>query len=218
MIHNPVIPIVVGNDFAVVTGARPNFITADNGGVVVIKHGAALLVHIGASQLGAAAHHGTIGGVLALATASHAGKEVIVAATFVDHGALEGTTCNLGLLVEVLYLKTVFGQLRNVNVMETAPNQIFLVTLFHIAGVDTVLHTDFLASEHLAHIREFFRACAFGHTDTGLGGIAPKRKGIIHQVLPVHVIHIRGPYRIAAAIPGRGGEHSAQIAPGDQVL
>ena len=179
----------------------PDVIATDDGGVVVVEHGAALLVHIGASQLGAAAHHGTIGGVLALATASHTGKEVIVAATLVDHGALEGTTCNLGLLVEVFYLKAVFGQFRNVNVMEAAPYQIFLVTLFHIAGVDTVLHTDFLASEHLAHIREFLRTCAFGHTNTGFGGVAPKRKGIIHQILPIHVIHISGPYRIATAIP-----------------
>ena len=183
------------------TGACPDFITADNGSVVVIKHGATLFVHIGSCQFGTAAHHGTIGGVLTLATASHTGKEVIVAATLVNHGTLEGTTGNLGLLVEVLYLKAVFGQFRNVNVMEAAPNQIFLVTLFHIAGIDAVLHTDFLASEHLAHIREFLRTCAFGHTNTGFGGVAPKRKGIIHQILPVHVIHIRGPYRIATAVP-----------------
>ena len=67
VIEQPVLSGVVGDDFAVVSRALPAGIALYDGGVVVVDHASALLVHIGSCESGGAPHHGAVGAVHALA-------------------------------------------------------------------------------------------------------------------------------------------------------
>ena len=74
MVEQPIVTVVVGDNLAVVAGAFPAVVGADDGGVVVIEHFAALLVQVGAEQFLAASHHCAVGAFDAFAAAAYAAE------------------------------------------------------------------------------------------------------------------------------------------------
>ena len=74
MVEQPIVAVVVGDNLAVVAGAFPAVVAADDGGVVVVEHFAAVFAQIGAEQFFAASHHCAVGAFDAFAAAAYAAE------------------------------------------------------------------------------------------------------------------------------------------------
>ena len=107
-------------------------------------------------------------------------------------------TIGLGVIngSEVLYRQRIIRQFSDTDIIETTPYKVFLIKLFHIAGVYTVLHANFCATEHLTLVCKFSGCIAYGNTNTGAGTITPKSGGIEAYILTVHITYIGCPQAV----------------------
>ncbi len=69
-----------------------------------------------------------------------------------DVGGFSHGACNLSGGCPGSQSQSVVGQLNAVDSSEAPPEQIFFAVVFDIEGVDTVLHTDFVADEKFAMV------------------------------------------------------------------
>ena len=212
MIQQPVVAIVIRNNLGVVTGAFPpagaTWVALYDGGVVIACHSTAVLVGIGSHQFGGTAHNGLVGAVPTLTATAHRAEQVIILTAFVYHGTLEGSTRQLSYPsmtsptairlriiegLEVFHAQRIICQLCNTDIIKASPYQILLVELLHIAGVDTVLHANLCAAEHLAVVRELSGRIAYCHTDTCTGTVAPQGRSIEAYILTIHIAYVGSP-------------------------
>ena len=193
MIQQPCIAFLVGDDFAVVTRSFPSVVALYDGFIVVVQHPAALPVHIGSCQFLGASHHGVVGAFGSFAAGAYAGKQVIVSLPLVYHCPFEGCSCHLCQMGGILYPLAVLGESAHIQSSEASPDEIFLAFVFHVAGVDAVLHTYLCAAEHLAAVGEFCGRGAFRHTQSGAGLVAPVGRCIVDQIFLSHPAHVQSP-------------------------